>query len=182
MPVSFNDSGLLFPTGRSAPICPGSGQEYSQSHSHAAVGLQHAAASQVGYRNLKWGRGWRVGVFWLDSQPLSSVNSLEYHSSMIAEAVKKVIKVGKVSLERLQGLCSVVLLGPEGPLSSRPPQYLLCDLRAILHFPSLGCFILLVFFALVPSAVPFPAPSFAFLGPSDCRPCSIVPGGDCRQG
>ncbi|PNJ57180.1 IDH3B isoform 10, partial [Pongo abelii] len=28
-----------------APICPGSGQEYSQSHGHAAIGFQHAAAS-----------------------------------------------------------------------------------------------------------------------------------------
>ena len=29
------------------------------------------------------------------------IGSLEHHSNMIAEAVKKVIKVGKVSLERL---------------------------------------------------------------------------------
>lgn len=29
------------------------------------------------------------------------IDSLEYHSNMIADAVKKVIKVGKVSLERL---------------------------------------------------------------------------------
>lgn len=35
------------------------------------------------------------------------VDSLEYHSSMIAEAVKKVIKAGKVSLERFQGLSTV---------------------------------------------------------------------------
>lgn len=56
-----SDSGLLFPTGCSAPICPGCGQEYSQPHSHAAVGHQHAAASQVGYGKLKRGCGWRVG-------------------------------------------------------------------------------------------------------------------------
>lgn len=31
------------------------------------------------------------------------IDSLEYHSNMIADAVKKVIKVGKVSLERLWG-------------------------------------------------------------------------------
>lgn len=34
------------------------------------------------------------------------IGSLEHHSNMIAEAVKKVIKVGKVSLERLWGLGS----------------------------------------------------------------------------
>lgn len=127
------------------------------------------------------GRKIRVGVLWMDSQLLLSLGSLEYHSSMIADAVKKVIKVGKVSFERLQGLSTVLLLGPEGPLPSRAPQCLLCDLRAV-HFPSLGCFILLVFFALVPSAGPFPAPSFALLGPPDCRPCSFVWGEDCRHG
>lgn len=73
------------------------------------------------------GRQTRVGVFWLHSQ-LLSVDSLEYHSSMIADAVKKVIKVGKVSSEGFKGsaLCYPVLLrGPAGPLSSRPPQYAL---------------------------------------------------------
>lgn len=33
----------------------------------------------------------------------SCVDSLEYHSNMIADAVKKVIKVGKVSSEGSQG-------------------------------------------------------------------------------
>lgn len=50
----------------------------------------------------------RVGVFWLDSQLLLSIASLEYHSSMIADAVKKVIKAGKVSFKRLQGLGTAV--------------------------------------------------------------------------
>lgn len=127
------------------------------------------------------GKKGRVGVFWMDSQHLLSIASLEYHSSMIADAVKKVIKAGKVSFERLQGL-TLCCCWDLRDLSSRPPQYLLCDLRAVLHFPSLGCFILLVFFALVPSAVTFPAPSFALFGPSDCRPCSFVWGGDRRQG
>lgn len=35
------------------------------------------------------------------------VDSLEYHSNMIADAVKKVIKVGKVSSERFQGLSTI---------------------------------------------------------------------------
>lgn len=37
----------------------------------------------------------------------SCVDSLEYHSNMIADAVKKVIKVGKVSSEGSQGLSTI---------------------------------------------------------------------------
>lgn len=44
----------------------------------------------------------------MDSQLLLSIASLEYHSSMIADAVKKVIKAGKVSFKRLQGLGTAV--------------------------------------------------------------------------
>ena len=50
--------------------------------------------AQVG----NWGQGGGNLSFFL-----VHIDSLEYHSNMIAEAVKKVIKVGKVSLERLWG-------------------------------------------------------------------------------
>lgn len=55
---------------------------------------------------LSWGaQGGTSGMPWGRSQFLSvHVDSLEYHSNMIADAVKKVIKVGKVSLGRLWGL------------------------------------------------------------------------------
>lgn len=53
------------------------------------------------------GRKIRVGVLWLECKLLLSLGSLEYHSSMIADAVKKVIKVGKVSFERLLGHCAI---------------------------------------------------------------------------
>lgn len=43
------------------------------------------------------------------------IDSLEYHSSMIADAVKKVIKVGKVSLERCWFRALVLLSGDPGP-------------------------------------------------------------------
>jgi isocitrate dehydrogenase (NAD+) len=63
-------------------------------------------------RHLKYVRGARVcdkgeprwenhGESVLESQCLPvHIDSLEYHANMIADAVKKVIKVGKVSLER----------------------------------------------------------------------------------
>lgn len=89
---------------------------------------------------------------WGESQFLSvHIDSLEHHSNTIADAVKKVIKVGKVSLERLWGLESRQdFLGnlSWGLLSLQVPRAsALCfspsPVRAV-HFPSLGCFILLI--------------------------------------
>ncbi|KAF6284403.1 isocitrate dehydrogenase (NAD(+)) 3 non-catalytic subunit beta [Rhinolophus ferrumequinum] len=81
------------------------GESYSAEYAVFEMGARHPFAQAVG-RNIA-----NPTAMLLSASNMLRHLNLEYHSNMIADAVKKVIKVGKVSLERLWGsrprLCSL---------------------------------------------------------------------------
>lgn len=112
--------------GRPPPLRTGSGQEHRQPHRHAALCCQHAAPSEVraasghggqpgGVRPVRvgaeGGRCWGTAMWGSLSASGFLPTSLEFHANIISDAVKKVIKVGKVSA-RLPWLLPASLLPP----------------------------------------------------------------------
>nr|KAF6330080.1 isocitrate dehydrogenase (NAD(+)) 3 non-catalytic subunit beta [Myotis myotis] len=85
------------------------GESYSAEYAVFEMGARHPFAQAVG-RNIA-----NPTAMLLSASNMLRHLNLEYHSNMIADAVKKVIKVGKVSLERLWG--------------SRPQNYSLGNLN-----------------------------------------------------
>ncbi|XP_057168605.1 isocitrate dehydrogenase [NAD] subunit beta, mitochondrial isoform X2 [Ursus arctos] len=109
------------------------GESYSAEYAVFETGARHPFAQAVG-RNIA-----NPTAMLLSASNMLRHLNLEYHSNMIADAVKKVIKVGKVSQEGCGFRALALLFGePElGPPFPRGPQNIFCSL--IFPCGSQGC-------------------------------------------
>uniref|UniRef100_A0A8D1PFV7 Isocitrate dehydrogenase [NAD] subunit, mitochondrial n=1 Tax=Sus scrofa TaxID=9823 RepID=A0A8D1PFV7_PIG len=158
------------------------GESYSAEYAVFEMGARHPFAQAVG-RNIA-----NPTAMLLSASNMLRHLNLEYHSNMIADAVKKVIKVGKVSLGRLWGL------GPQhyflgnlswSLLSLQVPRTLaLFSATQGCSFPfswfhplDFLCLLVLICYSL------FPAPPMGWLcnWPSKCRTLQLSVWGDGEQ-